>query len=88
MPGVISVQPKTPTTCIVEAISWERKINSIEIPMSNSDFLEAYGKWQGINNRPRVLVQDAFPSLTPVQREFIMTGTTEEEWDEMFPKDE
>ena len=28
------------------------------------------------------LAQEAFPNLTPGQREFIMTGVTDEEWDE------
>jgi len=28
------------------------------------------------------LIQDAFPNLTPEQREFILSGTTEEEWKE------
>lgn len=30
------------------------------------------------------LIQDAFPNLTPGEREFIMTGITPQEWDEMF----
>lgn len=30
------------------------------------------------------LVQHAFPYLSPGQREFIMTGATPEEWDEVF----
>lgn len=30
------------------------------------------------------MVQDIFPHLTPDQREFIMTGITAEEWDEIF----
>ena len=29
------------------------------------------------------LIQDAMPHLTPEQKEFIMTGITSEEWDEM-----
>jgi hypothetical protein len=31
-----------------------------------------------------VLIQDAFPQLAKEQREFIKTGITAEEWDEMF----
>jgi hypothetical protein len=31
-----------------------------------------------------VLLQDAFPQLTMAEREFIKTGITAEEWDEMF----
>ena len=29
----------------------------------------------------RIKVQDAFPHLKPHEREFILTGITEEEWD-------
>ena len=31
-----------------------------------------------------MLVQNAFPHLTPDQREFIMTGITADEWDFAF----
>jgi len=30
------------------------------------------------------LVQDAFPRLTPDEREFLMTGTTAQEWEDAF----
>jgi len=30
------------------------------------------------------LVQEIFPQLTTEEREFIMTGITPEEWDELF----
>lgn len=30
------------------------------------------------------LIQDAFPHLTAGEREFIMTGITDEEWDDLF----
>lgn len=30
------------------------------------------------------LIQNVFPHLTPDEREFIMTGVTGEEWDELF----
>lgn len=29
-------------------------------------------------------IQHAFPNLTPAEREFFMTGITEEEWSELF----
>ena len=35
-----------------------------------------------------VLLQHAFPNLTPDQREFILNGITTEEWDEAFPEEE
>lgn len=31
------------------------------------------------------LIQDVFPDLTKAQREFLMTGYTEEDWARMFP---
>ena len=31
------------------------------------------------------LVQDIMPDISPDDREFIMTGITPEEWDEVFP---
>jgi hypothetical protein len=34
-----------------------------------------------------VLLQDAFPNLTPAQREFIKTGITPEEWYDFFGED-
>ena len=33
-------------------------------------------------------IQDAFPHLKPWEREFIMSGITEDEWNELFPPDE
>lgn len=33
-------------------------------------------------------VQNAFPNLTPDEREFLMTGITREEWNEIFYDDE
>lgn len=34
------------------------------------------------------LIQDAMPNLTPAEREFIKTGVTPDEWDEIFGDDE
>lgn len=33
-------------------------------------------------------VQDAFPTLTAEQREFLMTGITPTEWNEIFSEEE
>ena len=35
----------------------------------------------------RMCIQDAFPHLTSNDREFILTGMTEEEWDEAFKEE-
>ena len=53
-------------------------IRTIELPITKEQ-LESYEK----GNK---LLQNAFPNLTPGQREFIKTGITEYEWDKMFGK--
>jgi hypothetical protein len=35
----------------------------------------------------RPVVQNAFPKLNASEREFLLTGMTDEEWDETFPED-
>jgi hypothetical protein len=34
------------------------------------------------------LVQEAFPNLSPDHREFLLTGITADEWNEMFKEEE
>ena len=51
------------------------KINEMDLPITP----EQVELWQG-----GVLIQNAFPHLTPDQREFIKTGITPEEWDSVF----
>ena len=51
--------------------------NTMELPISSVD----YFKW---HNGESGLIQNAFPNLTPDQREFMMTGATPEEWNELF----
>lgn len=36
----------------------------------------------------RRMIQDAFPTLSAAEREFILSGTTPEEWGKMFPKED
>lgn len=35
-----------------------------------------------------VLIQEAMPNLSPIEREFIMTGIVDEEWDSEFPEED
>lgn len=53
------------------------KINTREINVTD-DQLEAWYNGQ--------LIQEAMPHLSADDREFIMTGITPEEWNEMFAK--
>ena len=49
------------------------KINSMEIPLSIEEIQKGFQSGK--------LIQDAFPTLTSEQREFLLTGSTQEEWD-------
>lgn len=56
------------------------KINSMVLPITYDRLLQ----WE----RSRELIQNAFPDLTNDQREFILTGSTPEEWDRAFPEED
>jgi len=56
------------------------KTNRMDLPVT----LAEVQAWQA----SRTKVQDAFPHLSPTQREFLLTGATQEEWDEAFGSDE
>lgn len=51
------------------------KPNTMELPIS----VEQLIRWESGE-----LVQIVFPELTPFQREFLITGMTREEQDELF----
>ncbi len=53
------------------------------IPMNYVEFQAAHARWKA-----GALIQDAFPTLSADDREFIMTGITPEEWAEIFGEEE
>ena len=44
---------------------------------------EEYNRW-----KKGELIQNACPRLNVDEREFVMTGMTKDEWDELFPKED
>ena len=56
-----------------------RKRNSMTLKTTPQQFMD----WQ----RGK-LIQDAFPELTADEREFLQSGATPEEWDNVFGKEE
>ena len=44
--------------------------------------------WLNSDSSERPFVQDAFPSLTPGEREFLLTGIHPDEFDELFKDEE
>jgi hypothetical protein len=61
----------------------DKKLYDCVIDMSMSKFKKAYAAWiQGVH------IQHAFPTLTPEIREFIRTGITPTQWNDMFKEEE
>ena len=70
------------------------KVNAMEIELSPEEVnnflameqhtLCGFKKWVV----PGKLIQDAFPSLSADEREFLMTGITPEEWNSIFGEEE
>ena len=60
--------------------SWvSGEVNTLDLPVTQEQ-LDLYAAG--------ALLQDAFPNLTPDEREFIKSGITAEEWDSLFGGDE
>jgi len=57
---------------------------TIEIPLTKAEFDAAFYAW----HEDGALIQNAFPTLTPAEREFIKTGITDEQWQELFGADD
>ena len=60
---------------LVERVSPISGTNVMDLPITQAQ-LDAYANG--------AMIQDAFPNLTPDQREFIKTGYTAEEWEQIF----
>lgn len=58
------------------------KPNSMEIPLNEVEYNEALAKY-----RKGALIQQAFPTLSADQREFVKTGYTPEDWKAIFPEE-
>lgn len=55
------------------------KINTLEVPCTP----EQIERWES-----GALIQEAMPNVPADLREFLMTGTTPDEWEEMFGSEE
>lgn len=64
---------------IVRRSMFTGKTHSMDLPVT----IDQIRMWEN-----GVLIQNAFPHLSPGEREFIKTGVTPQEWDETFGKPE
>lgn len=62
--------------------AFTRRRNTMVLPITAED----YRRFQEPGARPSI--QDFFPNLAPDQREFLLTGVTPEEWNDVFGDDE
>ena len=60
---------------ITRQSQWSGKVRTLDIPVTYDQLYE----W-----KRGALIQNAMPNLTADQREFLMTGVTAEEWEEMW----
>jgi hypothetical protein len=60
---------------ITRTSEYSGKVHTLELDVTEAQL----ARW-----RDGMYIQDAFPNLTPVEREFIKTGITDEEWRECF----
>lgn len=73
------------TTSYSRVSLFDGKIYTVEIPLAPDLFYAALESWNGVSGgKSNFLIQEAFPTLSPAHREFIMTGCTDEAWQKMF----
>jgi hypothetical protein len=63
---------------IVRKSPFTGKVNTKDLPITE----EEIKRWQSGE-----LIQKVWPQLSPGDREFLMTGITDDEWDDIFKKD-
>lgn len=51
-----------------------------ELPLTLESFQAGYDRM-----RSGIVIQEAFPTLSPQDREFILSGITPQRWDKLFP---
>lgn len=54
-------------------------LRTIDLPITGAQYI----RWQS-----GATIQEAMPQLTPEQREFILTGVTSDEWEELGTGDD
>jgi hypothetical protein len=59
------------------------KVNAMELNISVGHYEQSLQDWEN-----GALIQNAFPTLSADEREFLMTGITPEEWQAAFGDDE
>jgi hypothetical protein len=64
---------------LIQRTSVSGKVHEMEIPITFDELCNWAKGW--------MVIQQAFPNLTTAQREFLLSGMTQEEWDEICSDD-
>jgi len=64
---------------ITKTSTFTGKEHTMDLPITQAEI----DRWHGGE-----LIQNVWPELKPHEREFMITGTTQEEWDKAFPEEE
>jgi len=80
MKGELKVVSWSDHSVVIRSVStFTGKTHEITLPLGIEAFSECMTRWQEGER-----IQHAFPTLSADQREFLMTGSTPEEWDAIF----
>lgn len=72
----------TPSTVRVFAVcDFDGDEQHMDMDLTAEQFSVSLKAWRSGN-----LIQNAFPTLSSEEREFLMTGTSPQKWEEMFGK--
>lgn len=71
------------TVTITRISQYSGKANTMTLNITPEAFREGQ-----IKREAGVLIQDAFPFLTPAEREFLLSGMTDQEWQDCFGNEE
>lgn len=83
MAGTISVTSMGPEKCRVTRRSpLTGQDNSMDLEVGGQKILDFY------DNKIPGTIQSIFPELDATEREFLLTGYTQADWDRMFPPEE
>jgi hypothetical protein len=80
--GDVHVQEVDGKTHVRQESIIDGRERTMEFAMPLNTFRERFGRW-----RKGELLQNAFHGCSASQREFIMTGMTDEQWDETVPQE-
>lgn len=76
--------PVTDNKVCVTRSNWLGNENSMILPMEEAEFLHRVAMWK----KTGMLIQEVFPEFNADDREFVLTGTTPEEFERMFGKED